>query len=44
MPIGTIIACSKQYSGNNSSLKNLNSIQVKMSWTELAEVYLYKLE
>jgi hypothetical protein len=44
MPTGTIIACSKQYSGNNSSLKNLESIQVKMSWTESSQVHLYKLQ
>jgi len=44
MPRGTIIACSKQYSESNSSLKNLESIQVKMSWTESSQVYLYRLE
>jgi SAM-dependent methyltransferase len=45
MPSGTIIACSKQYTeGTNPKLKELNSIQVKMSWSESSEVHLYRIE
>ena len=38
MPVETIIACSKQCSSTNSSLKNLDSIQVKMSWSKSSRV------
>lgn len=43
MPSGTIIACSKQYTDTNSKLKELNSIQVKMSWSDSSQVHLYKI-
>lgn len=38
-----IIACSKEYTGTSQQFVKLNTIPIKMSWTESSQVYLYKL-
>ena len=44
MPSGTIIGCSKEYTGLNTKLSKIDMIPIKMSWAETSMVYLYKIE
>jgi len=42
MPSNTVIACSKEYTGDDTNrLTKLDSLNVKMSWTESSQVHLY---
>ena len=41
---GTVIGCSKEYTGSDSKFKKLDIISIKMSWTESSQVHLYQMK
>jgi hypothetical protein len=40
---GSIICCSKQYTSDSKKIKEIHKLDVKMSWSDNSNIYIYKI-